>query len=159
MKSLLKTLALLSVTVFLGITSNSVLAVDGKSIPGTNCVDQSNQDDVSYATFFGYLMNDVNGFNRVLCPVIRDTMAAKASHFNFVRVQLQKSYNTTTVCYLDSRTRAGNAGSFRSGSIAGTGYRTVSISQPIKSYYYAPMNISCGLQKGDRIHGYNYEEK
>jgi hypothetical protein len=157
--SFLKALALLSATGFLGAISNSAIAEDGKAIPGTNCVDQSNQNDVSYATFNGYLANDVNGYNRVQCPVVRDTMAARSNHFNFVRVQLQKFKTTSTTCFLDSRSRAGNTGSFRSGSASGTGYRTVNIAQPIQSFYYGAMNISCGLQDDDRLHGYNYSEK
>jgi len=155
----LRTLALLSSVGFLSAMSNSAMAVDGKSIPGTNCIDQSNQNDVSYHAFYGYLTNDVNGNNRVQCPVVRDTMAARNNHFNFVRVQLRKFNSTSTHCSLDSRNRTGSTGSFRNGSVGGTGYKTLSISQPIQSYYYGPMNISCGLQDNDQLHGYNYEER
>lgn len=156
----LKKLALLSTVFFLGFSSEIVLAEDGKTIPGTGCVDQSNQNDVSYHSFYGYLTNDVNGLNRVQCPVVREVMAGKSNHFHFVRVQLQKFSNSpSTTCYLDSRSQAGNTGSFRSGSASGNGYRTLSIGQPIQSYSWGAMNISCGLQNDDRLHGYNYNER
>ncbi len=159
-RSTFKKISVVSAILVLGFSGQSAYASDAKAIPGTNCVDETDQTQVSYDSFYGTLFNDVNGFNRVECPVVRDTMAANANHFlQPVRVQLQKTGNTTTTCYLDSRTQAGDSGVFKSGTVVGAGYKTLSISQPIQSFAWGAMNISCGLQSGDKLHGYNYDER
>ncbi len=157
--SLLKTLALLSATGFLGIASHSVFAGDAKSLPGTNCIDASDQSEVSYS-INGYLRNDVNGINRVVCPIVRDVMSGKNDHFvRSVRVKLRKFLATSTSCDLDSRSENGNTGVFKTGAVSGIGYRTVHIAQPVKSFSWGAMNLTCRLKDDDQVHDYNYWER
>lgn len=166
--SILKVIAVLSVTSFLGFASHSVLGADGKTIPGTNCVDLNNQNEISYRPE-GYMKNlvvdsDDNeaGSNFVVCPIVRDVTRARSNHFKRpVRIQLETFHSTEPGCFLHSRTRKGDAGIIKStnnGALP-NGFSTLKIEQPVKSFHWGTMNIMCNLKVGDRLHGYSYLER
>ena len=130
MKEQFKLLVLTSIIGISTIVNNPTLAGDAKSIPGTNCRDTNNQNDVSY-TFRGALINDltVEGYyegNVVKCPIIRDNMTAQNPHFvNDVKIQIYKRNTSFTTCALTSTTWNGRTGYGYFGDAVGTGYQTI----------------------------------
>ena len=154
----IKSLKCLIVASIVGISSQSALAYDDKSIPGTNCVEASNQDNVSYPR--GHLKNDVNGPIVIFCPIVRDNMSALSQHFhNTVKIRFYKRSSRQSTCILSSSNYSGSTSNNYIGSVSGTGYQSIYIPKTIRSYTSGLMNISCFLNAGDELVGINYSER
>jgi hypothetical protein len=84
------------------------VAEDGKTYPGAACQPLSNTQVFSVNSF-GVLFNTSNLAQTVICPVVRDTMAADAANgIRSARVYVIDNNNAagdpSVTCVLDSRT-------------------------------------------------------
>lgn len=149
----------LSLTGILGLFSATAFAMpDGKTAPGLACVDTTNQDEVSYSAYSGSIQNALNESNRVVCPIVREQMAAENDHFKNVQIRLQKANTDNVDCWLDSRNAVGDFGVFAYGYVVGAGYRQINLGQNIQSFFRGTFTIACDLNGYDRIYSYLWDE-
>lgn len=139
------------------------LAADAKTLPGAACQPNSGSTTTFYIGSNGMLINNSDNPLTVICPVVRDVMAANGSNgISNAQIYVVDNNNSTgdprVSCTLESRsTTAGSVESFTDNSVAGAspnvqvldGYTNFSAAE--NGYYYFRCTIPGNQTVGNTI--------